>query len=49
MRRLLVILITAALTAGGTLWWLHDGDLKDAVKPVLADWNAELLARDAGF
>lgn len=49
MRRLITLLITAACTATGTLYWLHDGDLRDAVEPVVAEWNAELLARQAGI
>lgn len=49
MRRLITVLFVAAITATGSLWWLHDGDLQDAVKPVLTEWNADLLARDAGL
>ena len=51
MRRLLTVVIIAALTSAGSLWWLHDGDLEaaaDTVAPVVAEWNAELLANDAG-
>jgi hypothetical protein len=49
MRRFLTFVITAISTALGTLYWLHDGDLAQAVEPVLAEWNAELLAQDAGL
>ena len=49
MRRFLTLLTVAASTAVGTLWWLHDGDLSEAVEPVLAEWDADLLARDAGL
>ena len=49
MRRLPTFLAVAAATATACLWWLHDGDLAEAVQPVLAEWDAELLARDAGI
>ena len=49
MRRFLTFALTAAATAVGTLYWLHDGALTEAVEPVIAEWNAELLARDAGL
>jgi len=49
MRRFLTFALTAAATAIGSLYWLHDGDLAEAVDPVIAEWNAELLARDAGI
>ena len=48
MRRLATIVIIAGVTATATLWWLHDGDLGEAVRPVLQQWDAELLLRDAG-
>lgn len=51
MRRLMTVVLVAALTSAGSLWWLHDGDLeaaRDTVAPVVAEWNAELLANDAG-
>lgn len=51
MRRILTVVLVAALTSAGSLWWLHDGDLaaaRDTVAPVVAEWNAELLANDAG-
>ena len=49
MRRFLTFLLATAVTAVGSLYWLHDGDLAQAVVPVLAEWNAELLAQDAGL
>ncbi|MBW2256033.1 MAG: hypothetical protein JRI25_15730 [Deltaproteobacteria bacterium] len=27
---------------------MHDGDLREAMEPVLVDWDATTLARDAG-
>lgn len=35
IRRLLTLIVVAACTATATLWWLHDGDLREAVEPVL--------------
>ena len=49
MRRLATIVLVAAATATGVLYWLHDGDLERAVAPVLPDWNAQKLASLAGF
>jgi len=49
MRRFLTFLLSVAVTAIGSLYWLHDGDLAEAIEPVFAEWNAELLARDAGI
>ncbi len=49
MRRLATILLVAAGTATGILYWLHDGDLQHAVAPVLPDWDAEQLASLAGI
>lgn len=51
MRRLLTVIGVAVATSAGSLWWLHDGDLeaaRETVAPVVAEWNAELLAHDAG-
>ena len=48
MRRFLTVLVVAAVTALGTLYWLHDGDMDAAIAPVVSDWNADQLARDAG-
>jgi len=41
--------VVAAATAVGVLWWLNDGDLRGAIEPVLAEWDADTLARDAGL
>jgi hypothetical protein len=49
MRRFLTFIATAALTATAALHWLHDGDMVAAVQPVMAEWDAELLARNAGL
>lgn len=52
MRRLLTFLIVAAATAGGTTWWLYDGDLAEAVEPVVDRvhaWDADGLAVEAGL
>lgn len=49
MRRLLTFLAVAAATAIGSLWWLHDGDLVEAVQPVMVEWDADGLARNAGL
>jgi len=49
MRRFLTFIATAAITATAALHWLHDGDLIAAVQPVMAEWDAELLARNAGL
>jgi len=46
---LITFFTVAAVTAGASLHWLHDGDLLAAVQPVVAEWDAELLARDAGL
>ena len=52
MRRLLTFLLVAALTAGGSTWWLYDGDLAEAVEPVMErvhEWDADGLAVEAGI
>ena len=49
MRRVATIVLVAAATATGILYWLHGGDLERAVAPVLPDWNAEKLASMAGI
>ena len=49
MRRLFTFLAMTVITAVAALHWLHDGDLAAAVEPVLAEWDAELLARNAGL
>jgi hypothetical protein len=37
MRRLVTMLAVAVATATGTLYWLHDGDLEEAITPVIED------------
>ena len=49
MRRLLTFIGVALATAAFTLNWLHNGDWEKAVEPVIAEWDAELLARNAGL
>jgi hypothetical protein len=49
VRRLITIVLVAGATAVGTLSWLHDEDLTTVVQPVIAQWNAELLAKKAGL
>lgn len=49
MRRAATFVVVALSTAVGSLWWLHEGDLAEAVQPVVAEWDAELLARNAGL
>lgn len=41
MRRVLTMLLVAAGTAAGTTWWLYDGDLAEAVDPVLEERLAD--------
>ena len=38
-RNVIIILTTAVLTSVGLLYWLHDGDLEDAVIPVVEQWT----------
>jgi hypothetical protein len=49
MRRLVTFLLVTAATAAASLWWLHDGDLEEGLEPVLVEWDAEALARNAGI
>ncbi len=49
MRRLITFFAVAVATAVLLLRWLHDGDLVSAVRPVVAEWDADLLARNAGL
>lgn len=37
IRRGITFVIVAVATAGGTLWWLYDGDLVRAIDPVIDD------------
>jgi len=49
LRRLATFTIVAAITAVGALYWLHDGDLREAVEPVAARWDADSLLQEAGL
>lgn len=49
MRRLLTFLAITVITATASLWWLHDGDLAEGVQPVMVEWDADSLARNAGI
>jgi len=49
MRRLITFLLVSATTTIAALWWLHDGDLVEAVQPVMVEWDAQGLARNAGI
>ena len=49
MRRFITFVVLAGITAVSMLSWLHDGDLYSAVEPVVAEWDADLLARNAGL
>jgi len=43
LRRTITFALVALGTAIGSLWWLHDGDLRAATEPGLADlatWDA---------
>ena len=35
----MLIVISAVVTAVGILYWLHDGDLEQAVEPVVNQWT----------
>ena len=52
VRALVTFTLSATLTCAASLWWLHDGDLADAIQPMLPElvpeWDATLLVRDAG-
>lgn len=37
MRRFFTFLAVTLATAVGGLWWLHDGDLEDAVGPLIEE------------
>lgn len=49
MRRFFTFLVVAATTASATTWWLYEGDLAEAVEPVLPEWNADALALREGL
>lgn len=39
MKQLAILVATAILTSVGLLYWLHDGDLHEAVEPVVEQWT----------
>ena len=49
MRRFITLILVALFTLGASLWWLHDGDLVEAVQPVMVEWDAQGLAKNAGI
>lgn len=51
MRRVITGAIVAIVTAGGLLYWLHDGNWRSALADgrTAARWDADALARDAGM
>ncbi len=49
MRRLLLFVVVSVSTAVGSTWWLYQGDLAEAVAPVVPEWNADALAIQAGI
>ena len=40
MKDLALIGFSALLSSVGLLYWLHDGDLEEAVEPVVNQWTA---------
>lgn len=46
MKNLVVVVLSALITAVGVLYWLHDGDLEDAVEPVIQQWTAPASSPD---
>ena len=51
LRRAVTFCVVAATTAGGLLFWLHDGDVKAALEEgrSAVRWDADALAREAGI
>ncbi len=49
MRRLSMFVVVSVATAVGSTWWLYQGDLAEAVAPVVPEWNADALAIQAGI
>ena len=49
MRRLFLFVVVSVSTAVGSTWWLYQGDLAEAVEPVVPEWNADALAIQAGI
>ncbi len=50
-RRVVTFFAVAMATAGGLLFWLHDGDVKAALEEgrSAVRWDADALAREAGI
>jgi hypothetical protein len=49
IRRALMFFAVTAATATAALYWLHDGDLAEAVQPVVREWDADRLVQEAGL
>jgi hypothetical protein len=51
IRRGITVAVVAVATAGGLLYWLHDGNWRSALADgrTAARWDADGLARDAGI
>ena len=48
MRRLFTFVLISACTAIAVTAWVNDIEIYKAIEPVIAEWNADLLAQDAG-
>lgn len=51
IRRLVTVAVVAVTTAGGLLYWLHDGNWRGALADgrTAARWDADGIARDAAI
>lgn len=49
LRRLILFVTVATATAVGSTWWLYQGDWRQAVDPVVPEWDADHLAIRAGI
>jgi hypothetical protein len=49
MRRLITFILVSTLTAIALTAWVNDLEFYETIEPVIAEWNADLLARDAGL
>jgi hypothetical protein len=38
VKNVIIVTVSALLTSVGLLYWLHDGDLEEAVEPILEQW-----------
>ena len=47
MRRFVTFVAVTFATAVGGLWWLHDGDLEDAVGPLIEEIPSSVVPADA--